>query len=254
MDEIVSWLDDRPSGSQTLTPDWWVFDKNPDGTWAFHFFPEITVSPAELAAHGRPEPVDPAKWHGKAGCAPDCPPGVFAYADPCKELERHAFNDPNGFLHGRKIDQTVRVAAFPEDPVWSGREFSVEWAVYAGPVAFSWNGYARVPSRTHPWWGLDYDDIPAGDPFTSPLSYGCDREGWIGFDTLDETATNTLMLVDPEHQSRLRELYRQLGGPEPESRQLTCDEVADRARDLALAVYKKEHGANIPGFQPPVMD
>lgn len=254
MNEIVSWLDDLPSGSQILTPDWWVFDKSTDGTWVFHFFPEVAVSPIELAAHGQPEPVAPDKWNGEAGCPPDCPPGMFAYADPRKELERHTFNDPNGFLHGKEMDPTVRVSAFPEEPVWSGREFGIEWAVYASPVAFSWNGYARIPAQTHPWWGLDHDDIPAGDPFASPLSYGCDGEGWIGFDTLDETATDTIMLEDPGHRSRLRELYRRLGMPEHESAQPTCDEIADRARDLALDIYKKEHGARVPGFQRRTMD
>ena len=254
MDEIVSWLESLSSGSQILTPDWWVFDKTRNGTWVFHFFPEVVASPMELAEHGRPELVDQSRWHGEAGCLPGFPDGVFAYADPRKELERHAFNDPNGFLHGREPDPTVRVNAFPEDPVWSGREFGIEWAVYASPVAFSWNGYARIPAQTHPWWGLPYDDIPAGDPFTSPLSYGCDPDGWIGFDTLDETATNTIMLADPEYQSRLKELYRRMGVPERESTQLTCEEVADRTRDLAFAIYKKEHGARIPGFRPSAMD
>ena len=88
MNEIVSWLDDLPSGSQILTPDWWVFDKSTDGTWVFHFFPEVAVSPIELTAHGQPEPVAPDKWNGEAGCPPDCPPGMFAYADPRKELRR----------------------------------------------------------------------------------------------------------------------------------------------------------------------
>lgn len=228
-----------------------MFDKTKNGIWVFHFFPEVVASPMELAEHGRPELVDQSRWHAEAGCLPGFSDGVFAYADPRKELDRHAFNDPNGFLHGREPDPTVRVNAFPEDPVWSGREFGIEWAVYASPVAFSWNGYARIPAQTHPWWGLDHDGIRAG----GGLSYGCDRDGWIGFDTLDEAQADALMLAEPERRTRIEKTLRQLGvSSEYGPIRLSCEEVADRARGLAFAIYKKEHGARIPGFRPDAMD
>ena len=63
------------------------------------------------------------------------------------------------------------------------------------------------------------------------------------------------MLAEPERRTRIEKTLRQLGvSSEYGPIRLSCEEVADRARGLAFAIYKKEHGARIPGFRPDAMD
>jgi len=52
--------------------------------------------------------------------------------------------------------------------------------VKASPLG-ALNGYVKL-SPTHPDFGREYDDIDV--EVHGGLTYGCDKAGWVGFDTL----------------------------------------------------------------------
>lgn len=68
--------------------------------------------------------------------------------------------------------------------------------VVVAPHLASLNGYVRLPTG-HPWRGWSYDDIPVEVP--GGLTYGCDEDGWIGFDTahfMDYWSTEEIQRFD----------------------------------------------------------
>lgn len=66
-----------------------------------------------------------------------------------------------------------------------GVEDGIEWATRPAPLYGAINGYVRLPEG-HPWRMLadiQFTDQPDVD-VNGGITYGVDKDGWIGFDTL----------------------------------------------------------------------
>lgn len=62
---------------------------------------------------------------------------------------------------------------------WSHR--GLQCMIGRSPFKGAFNGYVQLPSE-HPAYGKHYDQIEADAH--GGLTYGCDPDGWVGFDTL----------------------------------------------------------------------
>lgn len=76
------------------------------------------------------------------------------------------------------------------EPVREGVEDGIQWQIMTNDVLFSWQGYAHIPDghvRRH----LNADDIEPLVDVYGGVTYGPDRQGRIGFDTLQGNSSLT---------------------------------------------------------------
>lgn len=115
-------------------------------------------------------------------------------------------------------------------PVKEGISHGIPWRVLASPIAFTWNGYIRLPAN-HPWRILEDWRIPTD--VHGGITYGPDWDGWVGFDTC-HADDSTLMLDGTDMDADLRTFCDLMGIPAPESpHRWTCEEVVAETRRLA---------------------
>lgn len=69
------------------------------------------------------------------------------------------------------------------EPVREGVEDGIQWRIMANDVLFLWQGYAHIPDG-HVRRGLKANDIEPLIDVYGGVAYGPDRQGRIGFDTL----------------------------------------------------------------------
>lgn len=69
------------------------------------------------------------------------------------------------------------------EPVREGVTDGIRWRIVASDVFFAWQGYAHIPDG-HVWRGLKANDIEPLIDVYGDVAYGPDRQGRIGFDTL----------------------------------------------------------------------
>lgn len=100
-----------------------------------------------------------------------------------------------------------------------GVEDGIAWAIVEAPLYGAMNGYVQIP-KSHPWHGLDYDDIDV--EVHGGLTFS--RDGWIGFDTLH---SGDIWPGTPRYGDE---------GRFPSSRWWTAEQVAKEARALARKV------------------
>lgn len=87
------------------------------------------------------------------------------------------------------------------EPVREGVEDGIQWQIMANDVLFSWQGYAHIPDghvRRH----LNADDIEPLVDVYGGVTYGPDRQGRIGFDTLQ--GNSSVIGLDGENLDALR--------------------------------------------------
>lgn len=117
------------------------------------------------------------------------------------------------------------------EPVREGVEDGIQWQIMANDVLFSWQGYAHIPDghvRRH----LNADDIEPLVDVYGGVTYGPDRQGRIGFDTLQ--GNSSVIGLDGENLDALRrQLCERIGWPWVESHKWTCDEVEEEMKRMA---------------------
>lgn len=117
------------------------------------------------------------------------------------------------------------------EPVREGVEDGIQWQIMANDVLFSWQGYAHIPDghvRRH----LNADDIKPLVDVYGGVTYGPDRQGRIGFDTLQ--GNSSVIGLDGENLDALRrQLCERIGWPWVESHKWTCDEVEEEMKRMA---------------------
>lgn len=87
------------------------------------------------------------------------------------------------------------------EPVREGVEDGIQWQIMANDVLFSWQGYAHIQDghvRRH----LNADDIEPLVDVYGGVTYGPDRQGRIGFDTLQ--GNSSVIGLDGENLDALR--------------------------------------------------
>ena len=104
--------------------------------------------------------------------------------------------------------------------VAAGIEDGVVWVTCEAPLYGAVNGYVRIP-ESHPWHGLDYDDIDVN--VHGGLTYG--HGDWVGFDCMH---LGDYWPGSPKHW------------PRNGARQWTPELVAQETRKLAKAVAAAE--------------
>lgn len=131
-------------------------------------------------------------------------------------------------------DETMRWHPWMDTPVAQGTEQGIEWRVTANDIAFAWNGYARIPDG-HIWRNLNADDIAPLVDVYGGITYGPDRSGWIGFDTLQ--GNSSMILLDgTDLDERRREWCRRMGWPYVEPHKWTFEEVIEETRRMAVSI------------------
>lgn len=121
---------------------------------------------------------------------------------------------------------------FPGEPVNTGVHRGVHWCSMQGP--FSLNGYVRLPEN-HPWLGkgeflddLDSDEYPT---VHGGITYGPNKDRWIGFDTAH---SDDLIDFEPDFSTMVLPpigLFRQWSDTEVEEECVRlCEQVADAMR------------------------
>ncbi|WP_152597184.1 hypothetical protein [Bifidobacterium saguini] len=118
-----------------------------------------------------------------------------------------------------------------ESPVHKGIEDGVEWRVMANDVFFAWQGYAQ----RHVWRNLTADDIAPLVDVYGGITYGPDRYGWIGFDTLQGNSS-MIRLDGTDLDEPRRVLCARMGWPWVEPHKWTCDEVEAETRRMAACI------------------
>lgn len=117
------------------------------------------------------------------------------------------------------------------EPVREGVEDGIQWQIMANDVLFSWQGYAHIPDghvRRH----LNADNIEPLVDVYGGITYGPDRQGRIGFDTLQ--GNSSVIGLDGENLDALRrQLCERIGWPWVESHKWTCDEVEEEGHEWA---------------------
>ena len=107
------------------------------------------------------------------------------------------------------------------EPVREG----VEDGIMANDVLFLWQGYAHIPDghvRRH----LNADGIEPLVDVYGGVAYGPDRQGRIGFDTLQ--GNSSVIGLDGENLDALRrQLCERMGWPWVEPHKWTCDKVEE---------------------------
>lgn len=68
-----------------------------------------------------------------------------------------------------------------ENTVREGIMDNIIWRIAAHSKFFTWNGYVNLPEN-HPWRNVDDWQIPT--QVHGGITYGPDRDGWIGFDMM----------------------------------------------------------------------
>ena len=80
------------------------------------------------------------------------------------------------------------------EPVREGVEDGIQWRIMANDVLFLWQGYAHIPDghvRRH----LNADGIEPLVDVYGGVAYGPDRQGRIGFDTLQGNSSFDVLPV-----------------------------------------------------------
>lgn len=114
------------------------------------------------------------------------------------------------------------------------------WKVVVAPHLASLNGYVRL-STGHLWFGLFYDDIPA--EVHGGLTYGCDEDGWIGFDTghfNDYWSAEEIHRFDgdPTYAWWLNATERRLADDDPYTNLWTIEKMIAETENLARQAAK----------------
>lgn len=119
---------------------------------------------------------------------------------------------------------------FPGEPVNTGVHRGIRWCSMWGP--FSLNGYVRLPEN-HPWLDkgrylddLDSDEYP---DVHGGITYGPNKDRWIGFDTAQ--MDDLIEQLPDEMPLSPKLLFRQWTDTEVEEECVRlCEQVADAMR------------------------
>ncbi len=120
------------------------------------------------------------------------------------------------------------------EPVREGVTDGIRWRIVASDVLFSWQGYAHIPDghvRRH----LNADGIePLVDVYVG-VAYGPDRQGRIGFDTLQGNSS-VIGLDGTDLDASRRQLCERMGWPWVEPHKWTCDKVEKETKRMAARI------------------
>lgn len=121
----------------------------------------------------------------------------------------------------------------------TGTHRGIEWGIADAPIYGAVNGYVRLP-EDHPWLA-DTDNVPAHGRIT----YGPDRDRWIGFDTLH---AGDKWPDSPDHGYVAKEWTRDLVIEETKRLAARAADVLDeRGEEREVAARHVLHHCGHPG-------